>query len=61
MLTQPGGRSINELSQALGWQKHTTRAVISQLQKSGHVAVRTKNEAGQSVYSIEPAASDPDA
>jgi hypothetical protein len=30
--------------------------VISRLQKSGHVVVRTKTEAGVSVYRIEPAA-----
>jgi hypothetical protein len=56
MLMKPGGRSIDELSKALGWQAHTTRAVISRLQKSGHVVVRTKNDAGVSVYRIEPAA-----
>ena len=56
MLMQPDGRSVEELSQPLGWQLHTTRAVISRLQKSGHVVVRTKNDTGQSVYRIEPAA-----
>jgi hypothetical protein len=56
MLMQPDGRSVEELSQALGWQIHTTRAVISRLGKSGHVVVRRKNEAGQSVYRIKPAA-----
>jgi hypothetical protein len=56
MLMQPGGRSVDELSEALWWQIHTTRAVISRLQKSGHVVVRTKNEAGVSLYRIEPAA-----
>jgi hypothetical protein len=63
MLMKPDGRSIDDLSQALGWQAHTTRAVISRLGKSGHVVVRTKNEAGASVYRIEAiaheAASDP--
>jgi hypothetical protein len=65
MLMQPGGRTVDELSQELGWQIHTTRAVISRLQKSGHVVVRAKNDAGQSVYRIETPAeatpSDPDA
>jgi hypothetical protein len=56
MLMQPEGRTIDELIEALGWQVHTTRAVISRLQKSGHVVIRTKTEAGQSVYRIEPAA-----
>ena len=56
MLMQPDGRTVDELSQALGWQLHTTRAVISRLQKSGHVVVRAKNDAGQNVYRIEAAA-----
>jgi hypothetical protein len=61
MLMQPEGRSIDELSEALGWQAHTTRAVISRLGKSGHVVVRAKNDAGVSVYRIEATASDQDA
>ena len=56
LLMQPNGKSIDELSQAFGWLPHTTRAVVSRLQKSGHVVVRTKAEAGASVYRIEPAA-----
>ena len=59
MLMQPDGRSVEELSRALGWQIHTTRAVISRLQKGGHVVLRTKNDAGVSVYRIEATASDP--
>jgi hypothetical protein len=65
MLMQPDGKSIDELSQALGWLPHTTRAVISGLRKSGHVVSRAKSDDGQSLYRIEaPAeatASDPDA
>jgi predicted ArsR family transcriptional regulator len=56
MLMQPDGRSVDELSQALGWQAHTTRAVISRLGKSGHVVTRSKNDAGVSVYRIEATA-----
>jgi hypothetical protein len=52
LLTGPSGRTIDELAEALGWQNHTTRAVISRLQKSRHVIVRAKNDAGQSVYRI---------
>ena len=61
MLMKLDGRSVEELSQALGWQNHTTRAVISRLQTSGHIVVRTKNEAGVSVYRIDPTTSGPDA
>jgi hypothetical protein len=56
MLMQPGGRSVDELAASLGWQVHTTRAVISRLQKCGHVVVRERNDAGQSVYRIEASA-----
>jgi hypothetical protein len=56
MLMQPGGRSIDELSEALGWEVHTVRAAITGLRKGGHVIVRAKNDAGVSLYRIEPAA-----
>jgi hypothetical protein len=58
MLMQPDGKSIDDLSQAFGWLPHTTRAVISRLQKSGHVVTRARNDAGQSVYRIEAPAAD---
>jgi hypothetical protein len=53
MLMQPDGRTVHELAASLGWQIHTTRAVISRLGKSGHIVVRAKNDAGVSVYRIE--------
>ena len=56
MLMQPEGRSVEELSEALGWLPHTVRAAITGLRKSGHVVVRTKNDTGQSVYRIEATA-----
>jgi transcription initiation factor IIE alpha subunit len=59
---QPDGQTIDDLSTELGWLQHTTRAVISRLQTSGHVVTRTKGDDGQSVYRIEaPAVSDQDA
>ncbi|MFW6028397.1 MAG: DUF3489 domain-containing protein [bacterium] len=65
MLMQPKGQTIDELSQALGWLPHTTRAAITGLRKSGHVVTRAKSEDGVSVYRIEAPAeavvSDPDA
>ena len=36
MLRQPAGSTIVEISAALGWQAHTTRAAITGLCKSGH-------------------------
>jgi hypothetical protein len=56
MLMQPDGRSIDELAASLGWLPHTVRAAITGLRKGGHVIVRAKNDAGVSVYRIEPAA-----
>jgi hypothetical protein len=56
MLMQPEGQTIDELSQAFGWQAHTTRAVLSGLRKSGHVVTRAKSDDGVSVYRIEPTA-----
>jgi hypothetical protein len=65
MLMEPDGRTVDELSQAMGWLPHTVRAAITGLRKGGHVVVRAKNDAGVSVYRIEaPAeatASDQDA
>jgi hypothetical protein len=53
LLMRPGGQTIDDLSQELGWLQHTTRAAVSRLQKSGHVVTRTKSDDGQSVYRIE--------
>jgi hypothetical protein len=65
LLREPSGRTVDELATTLGWLPHTTREVISRLQKSGHVVTRTKSDDGRSVYRIEaPAeatASDQDA
>lgn len=36
MLSRDGGTTIAEISAALGWQPHTTRAAITGLRKSGH-------------------------
>lgn len=36
MLSRDGGTTIAEISAALGWQPHTTRAAITGLRKTGH-------------------------
>ena len=36
MLSRDGGSTIAEISAALGWQPHTTRAAITGLRKTGH-------------------------
>jgi hypothetical protein len=40
LITQ--GATITELTEALGWQKHTVRAAICRLSKAGYTVVRTK-------------------
>lgn len=42
MLRQPAGSTIVEISAALGWQAHTTRAAITGLRKAGHVVQSIK-------------------
>ena len=46
MLRQPEGSTIAEISTALGWQPHTTRAAITGLRKAGHKVETAKPEDG---------------
>lgn len=54
MLGRNGGTTIAELSAALGWQPHTTRAAITGLRKSGHEVETTRPADGSSnlIYRI---------
>lgn len=49
MLHQPAGYTIVEISAALGWQAHTTRAAITGLRKAGHVVKTAKPADGGQV------------
>lgn len=42
MLGAPDGASIEEISEALGWQQHSARAALTGLRKKGHVIIRDK-------------------
>jgi biotin operon repressor len=53
-LSRPCGHSIGELTQILGWQRHTVRAAITGLRKKGHEVVRDKNDKGETVYRAQP-------
>ncbi len=44
LLQREGGASIAELTAALGWLPHTTRAALTGLRKKGHMVVRTKTD-----------------
>lgn len=53
LLEGEDGASINELSDALGWLPHSTRAALTGLRKKGHVITKVKGEAGETRYRIE--------
>ena len=54
MLGRDGGTTIAEISAALSWQPHTTRAAITGLRKAGHKVETAKQEDGGSglIYRI---------
>jgi DNA-binding MarR family transcriptional regulator len=52
MLRQPNGVALSEIQDATKWQPHTVRAFISGLRKKGTEIGRTRNDAGECVYSI---------
>ena len=55
MLSQDGGITVDEISKAMGWLPHTTRAALTGLRKRGVNIVRAKilGKRG-SCYRIEP-------
>ena len=56
MLKREGGVSLKELMAEMGWQQHTTRALMSAggslAKKHGLTVVSTKGESGDRIYSI---------
>ena len=42
MLKRDEGATLDEMVEATGWQKHTTRAALTGLRKKGHVITRDK-------------------
>jgi hypothetical protein len=57
LLLRPQGASLDELSQATGWQPHTCRAFLAGLRKKGGVLTRTKLDDGTTTYTLaEPPA-----
>jgi DNA-binding IclR family transcriptional regulator len=53
-LRRAAGTTLDELIGATGWQRHTTRAVLSGLKKKGH-AVERQTVDGVSRYRIAEA------
>ncbi len=55
MLSQDGGITIDEISKAMGWLPHSTRAALTGLRKRGVKIVKDKIIGkGSSSYRIEP-------
>ena len=55
MLSQECGITIDEISKAMGWLPHTTRATLTGLRKRGVQIIRLTREGERgSSYRIEP-------
>ncbi len=55
MLSQEGGSTVEEVSKAMGWLPHTTRATLTGLRKRGIQIIRLTREGERgSSYRIEP-------
>jgi DeoR/GlpR family transcriptional regulator of sugar metabolism len=56
MLKREGGVTLKELMDEMGWQQHTTRALMSAggslAKKHGLTVVSTKGENGERTYSL---------
>ena len=54
MISAPGGAGIDALSEALGWQVHTTRAALTGLRRKGLAVESAKDAGGRTVYRLGP-------
>lgn len=61
MISAPEGAGIEALSEALGWQVHTTRAALTGLRKKGLAVESTKGADGRTVYRLAQAEAAADA
>ena len=52
ILERPGGASVAEIGQRLGWLPHTVRAAITGLRHAGREVTRNKDATGRSVYRL---------
>lgn len=53
MLERSEGATLEEMVEATGWQRHTTRAALTGLRKKGHTIERSKAD-GVTRYNIVP-------
>jgi len=52
MLERPGGASVAEIGQRLGWLPHSVRAAITGLRHADREVTRSKDATGRSVYRL---------
>lgn len=53
LLRARGGKDVGSISEALGWQQHTTRAALSGLRKAGfEIARQVPKSGGPARYRI---------
>jgi len=52
-LGRPEGASLSEISQMLGWQKHSVSAVLTGLRLTGHAILRSRDKGSDSRYRLE--------
>jgi hypothetical protein len=57
LLGRADGATIVDLTQAMGWLPHTTRAALTGLRKRGYAVIRERIGVGDSVYRISEAPS----
>jgi Protein of unknown function (DUF3489) len=58
LLRRADGATIVDLTHAMGWLPHTTRAALAGLRKRGYAVIRERIGAGDSVYRISDAPAD---
>jgi hypothetical protein len=58
LLRRADGATIPNLTEAMGWLPHTTRAALTGLRKRGYAVIRERIGAGDSVYRIPGAPAD---
>ena len=52
LLKRPKGATVADLQKATGWQEHSVRAALTGLRKKGHEIIKTKDDAGVTLYRI---------
>lgn len=56
LLQGEGGVPLGAITQATGWQPHTTRAMLTGLRKKGHAVMRSRVD-GETRYAVAAVAS----